>query len=51
MYVQIGKIGIHTETLKSMTEKEAVELFSHISAFIVKMAWKKANGKQEKQAK
>ena len=48
MYIQIGKIGIHTETLKSMSEKEAVELFNHISALIVKMAWKKANGKKAK---
>jgi len=48
MFIQIGKVGFRTETLKSMTEKEAVEMFGHISAFIVKLAWKKAHGKKEK---
>lgn len=51
MYIQIGKIGIHTETLRSMSEKEAVELFGHISSILVRMAWKKANGKKAKDPK
>lgn len=51
MHIQIGKHGFLTETLKTMTEKEAVETFGHIAKVIVKMAWKMANDKNKKQPK